>query len=367
MSALRTASAFRSAAAVCLAASLAFAANTTAGIKTGKAELKSAGALAFAPGGVLLVGDTAGAAIYALDTADKGAAGAGAIEVKGIDAKIAAMLGTAADQILIHDIAVHPVSKNVYISVSRGRGPDATPVIVRADRSGALTELSLASIRHSSVALADAPDPAAKDRRGQSKRLEAITDIGFVNGSVIVAGLSNEEFSSSLRSIPYPFKESARGTAIEIFHGQHGQFETNAPVRTFLSLEINKQPHILAAYTCTPLVKIPVSELKPGNKVKGTTIAELGNRNRPLDMIAYKKDGRDYILMANSSRGVMKLPASGLESYQGITAQTEMQGVPYETIASLKGVTQLDKLDDGTAVLLAGEAGSLDLRSIALP
>ena len=50
---------------------------------------------------------------------------------------------------------------------------------------------------------------------------------------------------------------------------------------------------MLAAYTCTPLVKLPVSELKAGAHVKGTTIAELGNRNRPLDMIVYQKDGKD--------------------------------------------------------------------------
>ncbi len=57
-----------------------------------------------------------------------------------------------------------------------------------------------------------------------------------------------------------------------------------------------RQPHVLAAYTCTPLVKFPLSDLKPGEKVKGTTIAELGNRNRPLDMIVYQKDGKDYVL-----------------------------------------------------------------------
>ena len=106
---------------------------------------------------------------------------------------------------------------------------------------------------------------------------------------------------------------------------------------------------------------------KPGAKVKGTTIAELGNRNRPLDMIVYKKDGADYILMANSSRGVMKLPAQQLDSYEAITAQTEKRGVPYETIATLKGVQQLDKLDDSHALLLADENGSLDLRTIPLP
>jgi hypothetical protein len=36
----------------------------------------------------------------------------------------------------------------------------------------------------------------------------------------------------------------------------------------------------------------------------GTTIAELGNRNRPTDMIVYRKGGKDYLLIANTSRGV---------------------------------------------------------------
>ena len=188
-----------------------------------------------------------------------------------------------------------------------------------------------------------------------------------MNGNVVVAGLSNEEFSSSLRSIPYPFQQGVKGAGIEIYHGSHGRFETNAPVRTFVAYQIQKQPYILAAYTCTPLVKIPVADLKPGSKVKGTTIAELGNRNRPLDMIVYHKDGHDYILMSNSSRGVMKMSAEGLDGYKPITAHTEVTGVPYQTIAELKGVEQLDKYDDSNALILQAENGSLDLRSIPLP
>ncbi len=85
-------------------------------------------------------------------------------------------------------------------------------------------------------------------------------------------------------------------------------------MRTFLPFTIGNQDYILAAYTCTPLVKIPVSSLQAGAKVMGTTIAELGAGNRPLDMISYKKDGHDFILMANSSRGVMK-PAGGQAGY----------------------------------------------------
>src|SRR5215831_17346869 len=90
----------------CLEAVLAFGATT---MQTGKAGLKSAGALAIGPDGVLFVGDSAGAAIYALDVNDRGAGkSAGSLEVKGINEKIAAMLGTTADQIAINDVVVNP-------------------------------------------------------------------------------------------------------------------------------------------------------------------------------------------------------------------------------------------------------------------
>lgn len=337
------------------------------GLRSGNVVLKSAGPLAFGPGGVLFVGDSAAAAILAIDTGDKTKSNGQPFSVQGVNGKVAAVLGATPDQILINDAVVNPLSKNVYLSVSRGKGPDAAAVLLRVDGAGKISEVSLENVRHAMVALPDAPGAEQKDRRGQSLRSESITDLAFVDGKVVVAGLSNEEFASSLRVIPYPFQQANKGAGIEIFHGAHGRFETNAPVRTFVAYNIANQPHILAAYTCTPLVRIPVSELKPGNKVKGTTIAELGNRNRPLDMITYSKDGADYILMANSSRGVMKLPAAKLDSYTAITAQTEKQGVPYETIAAWKGVQQLDRYNDAHALMLIDDAGSLDLRTVPLP
>jgi hypothetical protein len=347
-----------------LSAAAVFAAE---GAKIGKAQLQSAGPLAFGPNGVLFIGDSAQAAVVAIETGDTTAKAAAAFEIKGINQKVADVLGTASDQILINDVIVNPASKNIYLSVSKGKGPDAEPAILRTDASGKIAKVALDNVKHSIASLPNAPDPAMKDRRGQSLRVETITDLAYVDGRVFVAGLSNEEFSSSLRAIPYPFAATVKTAGIEIFHGAHGRFETNAPVRTFVPYKVNGEDHILAAYTCTPLVKIPVKDLQPGAKVKGKTIAELGNRNRPLDMIVYSKGGQDYILMANSSRGVMKLPAANLDRYEAITAQTEKQGVPYETIESLKGIQQLDKLDDKHAVVLADADGSMDLRAIPLP
>src|SRR5262245_15057528 len=88
---------------IALCASIATAAGLTESLKPGKAELKSAGALAFAPEGILLIGDSIAGAVYAIDTEDHTAAAASTVDVKGVADKVAALLGTTADQILIND------------------------------------------------------------------------------------------------------------------------------------------------------------------------------------------------------------------------------------------------------------------------
>jgi hypothetical protein len=345
------------------------AGDPTASLKQGNPQIKSAGPLGFGPDGILFVGDTQGAALYAIDTGDKNKADRKSpLEVKDLAAKVAAMLGAKPPQIMINDLAVNPLSGNVYLSVSRGRGPDAAPVLMRLSSDGKLEELNIESVRFARAEIPNTPDPASQER-GQSLRSESITDIAYVDGRVFIAGLSNEEFSSRLIAIPYPFSEGFDGAAIEIYHGAHGRFETKSPVRTFVPYKIGNDPYLLAAYTCTPLVKVPVAELKAGAHVKGTTIAELGNRNRPLDMVAYSKDGKNYLLLANSSRGVMKIPTETAGEAQGITAPVHgTKGIGYDTIASLKGVVQMDKLDDTHAVILVQDSsGKLNLETVELP
>jgi len=345
----------------------------------GKVSLKSASALAFGPEGVLFVGDSAGGAVVALDTADRGQAQPPSLRVDGIDAKIAAMAGAAPDQIAINDVKVNPVSKNVYLSVTRGRGPDAQPMIVRVNAVGEVSNVSLDDVRHASLNLTDTPNvnPGAR----QDPRMVTITDMSYVNGSLMVAGLSNEEWSSALRSIPVPFKAAEKGATLQIWHSSHGRYETQSPVRTFVPYNLEGQQYILAAYTCTPLVKIPASSLRPGAQVKGVTIADLGAGNQPLDMVPYQKDGHSYILIANSSRGLVKLQADGLASAAAIDSPTKVDGpagVPYEKL-DLKNVQQLAAFDARHAVVLVGQPGTgqsfnpgppkgpLTLETIALP
>ena len=369
---MKTSAKLKILAATAIVSAAAFAGLSATAAPVDNAALKSAGSLAFAPNGVLLIGDAAAGQIVAVETGDTAKAAAGKVEIADLSAKVAAMLGATAEQIAINDVAVNPISGSVYLSVSRGLGADAKPVVLKADRAGALTEVKIDTLKRSAVSLSDAPAPDAKNARGQPMRAEAITDIGFVYGQVLVAGLSNEEFASSMRSIPYPFTASSKGSSIEMYHGAHGQFETAAPVRTFMTYDIGGKPNVLAAYTCTPLVKIPVEQFKPGAKIKATTIAELGNRNRPIDMIAYKKGGKDFILMANSARGVMKIDAKEIDKHAASTniesRIADKAGVPYETIADLTDVTQLDKVDETSAVILVASADKkTSLKTIALP
>lgn len=337
-------------------------------------DLKSAGALAFGPEGLLFVGDTDGASIFAIETKDKGprSSATASLKISEVDKQIADLLGTEPQQVRINDLAVNPASGRIYLSVSRGRGPDAAPVILRVGDDDKLELVPLEGLTFTKAALPNPPAAGGQSAPNRpSPRQEVITDLAFVDGRLFVAGLSNEEFSSRLLAIPYPFAaEPKNSTSVEIFHGAHGRFETKSPVRTFVSYEVAGDPYLLAAYTCTPLVKIPVSDLKAGAHVKGTTIAELGNRNRPLDMIVYTKGGKTFLLMANSSRGVMKIPTEGVSSAEGIVepVKTERQGVGYETIATLKGVEQLDRLDDQFAIVVArADDGKLNLEAIALP
>jgi hypothetical protein len=352
----------------------AHSAKWTEGMKEGAPGLKSAGPLAFGPDGILFVADTAGAAIVAIDTGDTAAVTAAKpLKIEGINQKIAALLGTSPDQILINDLAVNPASRQTYLAVSRGRGPTAVPVLIRVKTDGQLEAVDLDKVKFSRGELPDAPveGVVGQGNRQSNPRQESITDIAFLEDRILIAGLSNEEFASTLRAVPFPFKTVANGTSVEIYHGAHGRFETRAPVRTFVPFKVGNEAHLLAAYTCTPLVQFPIKQLQPGAKIKGKTIAELGNRNRPLDMIVYEKGGKDYLLLANSSRGIMKITTDQIENAESIAEPVRdggKRGLPYETIESWTGIDQLDRFDPQHALVLhRTEGGSLDLESRELP
>lgn len=335
--------------------------------QTGKPDLKSIGPIAFGPDGVLFVGDPLGATLFAIGVDAPSSSPAAGIKVDGIDSKLANLTGAKTEDILINDIAVQPGSGVAYLSVSRGKGVDAQPVLAKVT-NGNVSVVSLDNVKYSKIALKNAPGAEEKNRRNQPKRPQSITDIHYLEGKVFVAGLGTEQFDSTLHGVEFPFAEKDLTTSIEIYHGNHGAVETASPVRTFVPFVVEGKPHILAAYQCTPLVSIPVADLKDGAKLRGKTVAELGQMNNPLDIISYDKDGKKFLLMANSARGVMKITTDTLATQEAINSRVGgIAGVKYDTIAELKNVEHLDKLGDKMALLLVKTDTGRNLESVPLP
>ena len=247
------------------------------------------GPLAVGPDDVLFAADAQDVSIYALQLGKHTQGGQpGTKDIPNIDRQIAALLGTDAADIVITDMAVYPKTRNTFISVMRGQGTSAKAVLVRVDGAGTINVVPFDQLHYSKVKLPSPPgkitplplaggrelpipnypDKPKTDGALNLFGVQTITDMAYYEGRLYVAGLSNEEFASTLRAIPFPFKTVANGpTSVEIYHGSHARFETMAPVRTFVSYKIGNEMSLLAAYTCTPLVRFPISDLKAGAKV----------------------------------------------------------------------------------------------------
>ncbi|MEX2189022.1 MAG: hypothetical protein WD875_19600 [Pirellulales bacterium] len=362
--------------AVALAAAVAmsFAAPTRAadedywGLEPGKVELKSVGPMAFGPEGVLFVSDTTAATVYAIGTDDtKGEPAKVSLNIADLNAKLAEALQAKPDQIRVADMVANPDSGNVYFGLTAGS--DNKPALVRLTAAGKLEPLALANVKHSKITFTDAPESKPGGRG--NPRDSSITDLAYLDGRLIVSGLTSAKSPAAVREMDFPFTDKSFAVNFEYYHGAHGRTEDYAPARTFIPFIIDGKPELLAGFTCTPLVRFPLDAVRKGEKITGTTVAELGNRNQPLDMIAYKKAGKGYLLMSNSARGVMKISTEGIEKQEAINAPVKgggTAGQEFETIKDWQGVTQLDKLNDTHAIVLikTGEA-AFDLKTMELP
>lgn len=338
-------------------------AGTKDGFVNGNPEIKSVSALAFGPNGILFVGDSKSATVFAIDTKDvEKVDKATQIDVKKIDQKIATALGTDVQNVTITEIVANPLSKKVYVGIGLA---DGTPAILKVE-GDKITPLNLKEVSFTSMPLANVPTEDAKDQRGRPLRGMSISDMGFYDGKVMLSGLSNQEFASTFRVIPFPFTKQQDQASLEIYHAAHAQYETMAPIRTFTVSEISGKKYLIASYTCTPLVLFPMDDLKPGTHVKGRTVAEMGSGNSPLDMITMTKGGESFLIMANSSRPVFKVRYKSIASYSGqLTTPVEepfaTAGVEFISLPVV-GVLQMEKLDESQFILLSRRAnGDLDL------
>ena len=345
------------------------------GLAMGSPDIKSVGPLAFGPEGLLFVGDNVGASIYALDVGDETATvDSGPIDLENLDTMLASYLGCSREDVQIRDMAVHPHSQNVYLSVMRGSGDAAVAVIVRIDGRGSISDVSLDTIGFSKTAIEDA---AAEDDPREVSRVKlrtvTVTDMSFVDGMLVVAGTSNEEFSSTLRRIPFPFTGDTQSNSLEIFHVSHGRYETAAPIRAFVPYQDNNS--ILASYTCTPVVQFSVGEFRPGELAHGKTVAELGAHNRPLDLVSYEHGDEEYLLVANDRHPLIKIACVDIDQQGALTVPddsldsspadpvTPGVGVPRQILPHA-GVRRLANLSDDSVLMLQEDAeGNLHLHT----
>ena len=355
------------------------------GLKAGTPGIKSAGPLTFGPEGILFVADNLGATIFAIDVADTDVANEqGTINIDNIDTPLAAYLGCSREDVYIRDMAVHPSSQNVYLSVTRGNGQNAVPVLIKVGGGGALSEVLLENVPFSQ-ALIENP-PAEDDERTEVRlvqgnregevmvrgersfrlardpiRTVTVTDMSYVDGLLLVAGASNEEFSSTLRRIPFPFNGNAQANSLEIFHVSHGKYETASPIRTFLPYGGNTS--VLASYTCTPVVHFSLGDIKSGTQVKGKTVAELGSGNTPLDMISYLCDGEEYLLVSNAKHPLMKIACKDIDGQGPLTEPNEPEGAPRQTLPH-EGVGRMANLNGSHVLMIQqDDGGNFHLRS----
>jgi hypothetical protein len=311
--------------------------------------LRSAGVLAFGPNNVLFVSDITGAAVHAFTLSEKDITPQTDVEVgnfqnfegrdlvRGLDQKLAAMFGTTNDKIVVNDMAVHQPSKQIFLSVERGRGTDAVPAIVKVNH-GNLEVLELDSIPHAQVAIPNGPDENAM-LEFEPQRIYAITDVKYHNGEIFVTGISNQRFASTLYRIPYPFKAQMATCTVEIWHPTHGQFETRAPIIRHLIRDVGGEPYLFGVYGCTPLVRFPLGSLTDGAHVRGDTIGELGYGSNPLDMLTFSDpfDQKEYLLVTIDVRSASRIAVADLGS-----AQPQPTGGPIDFGPGGLGRTQRD-------------------------
>ncbi|HAA17096.1 MAG TPA: hypothetical protein DCE41_37450, partial [Cytophagales bacterium] len=209
----------------------------------GTPEVQSIHALTFGPEGVLFLGDSKAARVWALATDDTEApAEMPTYRMDNVDEVLAAQLGVDANEVAIQDMAINPISKQLYLAVHLGDGK----AILLLYKGGQFIPVAMENVRYSEVALENAVAEDATDRRGRSLRVWAISDLSFANDQLMVSGLSNQEFASTFRSIPFPFQTEQQAASLEIFHAAHGRFETYAPIKTFTTAEVNGKAHLIA-------------------------------------------------------------------------------------------------------------------------
>jgi len=290
------------------------------------AAMQSASKLSFGDAGTLFVADWKGARIYALSVPAPARAAGKPFNLQDVQAPVAKALGVAPAALRFEDLAVQPDSELAFVALTvRGARGKTTPAIVRIDANGKVTRLDLGKVS-GSAPISDAPAADLAFWRDLPAQTLTVTDMRYYQNKLYVAGLSNRSFASTLRVYDYPFSGKASATTVEMYHPVHNQIETRAPIRSMTVMNLDGEPTLVAAYTCTPLVTIPLKDLKDGAHIAAKTVGELGWGSAPNGLVSFKVGDAEYALLINSSRSA---DLSSASAQPGLNTPIEWPAKPY--------------------------------------
>ena len=346
---------------------------SVAAMSASAADIKSISRLSVGPKNVLFVADWKTARVHAIDLPEAAPKPAGTtFNIFDLEALLSKQVGGA--KITVEDMVARPGTAEVYIAISYGAAKGPALFVVTNDHKARRVDLKAA--KSTSMALRDAPTTDYKFWRDAPERSFTVTDMKWREGELFIAGLSNQDFASTLRRVKFPFDSQQSITSVEIYHTGHNLIETRAPIRAMSFATWGGKPYLVAAYTCTPIVTIPLDELKDGAHIRGKTIAELGYGNTPAGLIAYTKTDQgkteDLLMLVNFGRGASVIPVSQV---QAASARPGIETpVPFGQIAGLDampaplvGAMRIDNLDDKSFIVVRRqlEKDALQLVSIS--
>ncbi len=340
-------------------------------LQRGNPEIGSMNEMVFGPDGMLFIADAAKAKIFAINTKDNLAAPPiDKFVIEDIESEVATRLGIAKEDILFHDLAVNPISKNLYLSVSLNRQewnsinfkPNysyySTLLIKVNVQTLEISEFVLKNVEFSEIAIDHAPHEDSVGRRRTT-----VTDMKFHDGKLLFAGMSKKSFGSTFRTVDFPFDSEMKSTKLEMFHYIHGKYETWAPVNVFDVYEDGDSLKVLAVYYCSPLVSFNLEKFEDDQLIRGESISEMWpGASSAWDMVVYNYQGTEYALISLSGRGLAQYKLDDIRSFDGDlrerrrqfrrsdSYQTGSTGVPFKLFPG--PVQQLENFDDDHFVVI---------------
>ena len=283
------------------------------------APLLSAGKMTFVDANTVVVADWRGGQLHTLTLQPVAVGTPAPFNLKDVSGAIATALHTRPERLRFEDMAVRPGSEVAYItlSVDGGSSTKAKPVLVSVDAAGKVGRIDLERAKHESIAIGNLPGADQRFWRDTPAASITVTDMKFHEGKLYVAGLSNANFASALRVFDFPLKAGAAVATVEMYHPVHNQLETRAPIRKMVITTLNGEPTLVAAFTCSPLVTIPLKDLKDGAHIAAKTVAEFGWGSAPAGMVMFDAGQGPMVLLTHSHKSADLMTVADIADASG--------------------------------------------------